>query len=58
MNLIDAYVTNIIGEPYEAYGNWWLKVEANSYGQISPSTLMFTNKSEAEKIEIGHHFLT
>ena len=63
MNLLEHYVTEIIGKPYyNDYGSgkyrWWLKVKATCYGQECTSTLMFDTEEEALKIEIGHMFLS
>lgn len=57
MNLVDCCVTEIIGEPYEAYGKWWQKVRYESWGAPSTSELMFSTKAEAKSVVIGHHFL-
>lgn len=57
MNLVDCYVTEILGEPYEAYGKWWRKVKYESWGSPSESKLMFNTKEEAEQVAVGHHFL-
>lgn len=57
MNLVDCYVTEVIGEPYEAYGKWWRKVKYDSYGRISESELMFSTKQEAKQVQVGHQFL-
>lgn len=57
MNLVDCYVTKVVSEPYQEYGKWWVKVEANAYGRPSKSTLMFDTKEEAIKVDVGHHFL-
>lgn len=57
MNLVDAYVTKIIENPYFKYEKWWIKVEYECYG-ISKTELMFTTKEEAEKVCVGYKFLT
>lgn len=63
MNLLEHYVTEIIGKPYyNDYGSgkyrWWLKVKATCYGQKCTSTLMFDTEEEALKIKIGHMYLS
>ena len=63
MNLLEHYVTEIIGKPYyHDYGSgkykWWLKVKATCYGQECTSTLMFDTKAEALKIKTGHMYLS
>lgn len=49
MNVLEHYVTEIIGEPYyDDYGSgnyhWWLKVKALCYGSECETTLMFDSK--------------
>lgn len=63
MNLLEHYVTKIIGEPYchdYSSGNfkWWLKVEAICYGYKCENTLMFDTKEDADKVKIGYMFLS
>lgn len=58
MNLLDCYVTLIVGEPYFAYGKWWVEVEYESWGSKSKSTIMFSCKEDAEGVKIGNHFLS
>jgi hypothetical protein len=58
MNLVDAYVTEILDQPYEMYGKWWLEVVADIYGREGESKLMFNTREEAENVIVGHHFLT
>ena len=55
MNVLEHYVTEIIGEPYyDDYGSgnyhWWLKVKALCYGSECETTLMFDIKEELERI--------
>ncbi|MCS2456245.1 hypothetical protein NXX04_16455 [Bacteroides ovatus] len=50
MNVLEHYVTEIIGEPYyDDYGSgnyhWWLKVKALCYGSECETTLMFVFRS-------------
>lgn len=33
MNLIDCYVTKILGEPYRMFGHWWVEAEYESEGR-------------------------
>lgn len=58
MNLVDAYVTKIKGTPEFKYGKWFLKVEADCYGRTTETELMFNSKEDADRVEIGYHFLT
>lgn len=58
VNLLDAYVTKIKGEPVFKYGKWFVSVEANCYGSPTESELMFDTEEEARAVKIGHHYLT
>lgn len=63
MNLLEHYVTEVIGKPYyDDYGSgnykWWLKVRANCYGYETESTLMFDTEEEALKVTKGYMFLS
>lgn len=57
MNLIDCVVTKVIGEPYEKYNRWWIKVEYDSWGMFCETELFFNTKEEVEKVNIGYKFL-
>lgn len=57
MNLIDFYVTEILGEPYYAYNKYWISVMADGYGVISKHELMFSTESEAKSVKIDDKFL-
>jgi len=58
MNLIDAYVTMVTGNPVEKHGKWFVEVEYESYGQISKAELMFDTEEACFAVEPGDHFLT
>jgi hypothetical protein len=58
MNLVEAEVTKVKGQPFEDYGWWWVKVEYVCYSVSSDMQLMFKTKEEAEKVKIGYKFLT
>ena len=58
MNLVECYVTEIIGEPYFKYDMWWIKVKYNSYGVISETELCNKNKNPLLNIAIGFMFLS
>lgn len=58
MNLVDSYVTRIVATPWESFGKWWVKVEADCYGQIFTTDLMFGSRNEALKVNVGYHFLS
>lgn len=56
MNLIEGTVTKILGEPFEAFTRWWVKVEYDAYGRLSETELMFSTKEKAESVTIGFKF--
>jgi hypothetical protein len=61
MNVIDAWVTKVLCEPYcHSYGShsprWWVKVEAQDMGGTTNDTLMFDTLEEAEKVQPGYKF--
>ncbi|MDE4538027.1 hypothetical protein GIB19_12440 [Pseudomonas sp. ITEM 17296] len=56
MNLIDYYVTKILGDPYRKFGAWWVDVEYNSWGSISTTRLMFRTEEAARAAQVGHKF--
>lgn len=56
MNLLDAIVTEVIGEPELKYGKWFIKVNANCWGIITESTLMFSSKEVALSVKPGYIF--
>lgn len=58
MNLLDAYVTKIMGAAELKFGKWFLPVEADCEGWPMKSELMFATKEEADKVQVGYHFLT
>lgn len=57
MNLIDAYVTKVLGVPYKLYGYWFINVEVESHGVTSKSEPMFKTQEEAADIKIGSKIL-
>lgn len=58
MNLVDCYVTAVIGKPYRKFGRWWVDVEYNSWGSVSKTQLMFSTEAGASEVVVGHHFLS
>lgn len=59
MNLINCSVTKILGPIYYEYGVYWVPCEfAPGPVRISKTTIMFSTKEEAEKVEVGYEFLT
>lgn len=56
MNLLEAYVTKVLSEPYENYGKWWVDVEYNCWGSISKSEVMCQTEQEALTVAVGYEF--
>lgn len=56
MNLVECYVTEIIGQPYFKNGFWWQKVKYNSYGVIGETAFFYKDKSHFETINVGFKF--
>ncbi|MBF8720444.1 hypothetical protein [Pseudomonas guariconensis] len=57
MNLIDCYVTKILGEPYRKFGYWWVSVEFEAEGWPGTKEIMFRTEQAARAAQVGHHFL-
>ena len=57
MNLIDCYVTKILGEPYRKFGHWWVEAEYESKGRTCKTRIMFRTEEAARAAKVGHHFL-
>ena len=57
MNLVDCYVTEIIGEPYFKYGKWNIIVEYNSYGVKGTTVISDFTRSKIDAIDVGFKFL-
>lgn len=61
MNLVDCYVTKVLGEPVHRHcydACWWqVPVEYNSWGTLSKTDLVFKTKEAADKVVEGYHFL-
>nr|DAP29301.1 MAG TPA: hypothetical protein [Bacteriophage sp.] len=63
MNLLENYVTEVIGKPYyDDYGSgnykWWIRVKSICYGHENESTLMFDTEEEALKVTKGYMYLS
>lgn len=56
MNLIDCYVTKILGEPYRKFGYWWLSVGYKSNGRTGKTKLIFRTEEAARAAQVGYHF--
>ena len=57
MNLIDCYVTKILGEPYRKFGAWWVEAEYESEGRPGKTQLMFRTEEAARAAMVGYRFL-
>ncbi|HEK1684053.1 TPA: hypothetical protein SMR42_000358 [Pseudomonas putida] len=57
MNLVDCYVTKILGEPYRKFGAWWVDAEYKAYGKTNKTQLMARTEEGARAFKVGHHFL-
>ena len=58
MNLLDAYVVEILGEPEYKYCKWFVKVKYNCYGIYSEGEVMLNSYAEAKAVQICYKFLT
>lgn len=58
MNLVDATVTKILGEPYYKYGSWMLPVEYECYDTTGETLLLFDMQEVALNIKPGYVFQT
>ena len=60
MNVLDHYVTKVIGKPYmKRYADklWWcLEVEYNCYGHPGTKELIFNTEDEAKQVKVGYVF--
>ena len=57
MNTLDAKVTQILKPPYESYNRWWVDVMYDCWGSEEKTSLMFSTKEEADKVEVGYEVL-
>lgn len=57
MNLVDCYVKELVGVPYEKHGKWWQIVIYTTWGADAKTELMFSTKEEALAVKPGHKFL-
>lgn len=60
MNLLDHYVTKVIGKPYmQRYADklWWcVRVEYTCYGNTGTDELIFNTEEEAKQVKVGYVF--
>lgn len=63
MNLLDCYVTKVLGDPYyvDSFDVKWRAVDVEYkdgwFPGVSASTRTFKTKEEAEAVKEGFHFL-
>jgi hypothetical protein len=57
MNLLEHYVTKILGEPVERNGYWTLEIEYECYGHKGIEHHFFKTKEEALAMKIGDKFM-
>ena len=55
MNLTEHVVTEVKSEPYFNH-MWCVDVLADSWGRISPATVMCDTEVEAGEVKIGYKF--
>tara|TARA_R100001443_G_scaffold75752_1_gene83289 strand:+ start:1004 stop:1180 length:177 start_codon:yes stop_codon:yes gene_type:complete len=53
MNILDAHVVEVIGEPEFKYGKWFVRVKVDCYGCVSETQPMFSTKEAAESLKVG-----
>lgn len=59
MNCLYFYVTEILAEPYENYGKYWVRVKGTcETPEAYEKTLMFDTLQEALEVKAGGTFLT
>lgn len=64
MNLVDAYVTKVLGREEKDWGEGpvlLVEVEYDSYGRLDTQKLVFTGENRearANAVDVGYHFLT
>lgn len=63
MNLLNAVVTKILGEPvyvdtYPEVKWWQLKIEYDCYGRLGEQCLTFKAENDAREVKVGYEFLT
>lgn len=56
MNLVNAYVTEILGPPKQIYGKWWVPVRYTCYGVIGETEVMCNTKAHADNVAVGYEF--
>jgi len=56
MNLLDAYVTEVVNGPRFEYNKYWVQVKYDCWGTKGITDLMFNNEYEAANIKVGYKF--
>ncbi len=57
MNYLDGYVVDILSEPIEKYGKWFVKIKYNCWGTTGEMDEIFNTKEQALKLKSGSHLL-
>lgn len=59
MNHLDFDVIEVLAEPYENYGKFWVRVKGTcETPEVYEKTLMFNTLQEALEVKAGDAFLT
>lgn len=59
MNVLDAYVKEVLSDPYQDEYGWYVDVTYLCWSDVPEKRKMwFKTKEEAQKVEPGYHFLT
>ena len=54
MNLLDAKIIEIQGEPYQKYGCWWVPIAFTCEGQKGTTDVMCETKEDAAMVAVGN----
>lgn len=59
MNHLDFDVTEVLAEPYENYGKYWVRVSGTcETNEVYENTLMFDTLQEALEVKAGDSLMT
>ena len=53
MNVIDAYVIEVLETPVAKYGHWFVKTKVTAYGVESRHDVMCKTLDEAQNVKVG-----
>lgn len=53
MNVIDAYVIEVLETPVAKYGYWFVKAKVTAYGVESLHNVMCKTLEEAQSVKVG-----